>query len=140
MYRVVRASILYYEKYMRGTNSRYNLIKPFMLLTSVSEFNIAKENKTDDYLNLCDIIYKMNDLALRDEDKYHHIKMLLSELHILGFNVCSTESAYVSSDELIREQIDLLLQFFAFRYPFDEFDNKTGVHDINSNKFIFIQP
>ena len=43
MYRVVRASTLYYEDNMKDSKSRYELILPFMLLTDTHLFNNAKE-------------------------------------------------------------------------------------------------
>lgn len=140
MYRVVRASILYYENHMRGSKGRYELIKPFMLLVDSKEFLEAKRQRTEDYLNLCDIISEMRALFFTGESKYHHFDMLLNELDILGFDIKTVRAQNVTSRAVLKEQIDLLLQFLAFRYPFDEYDNKTGVHDSSTNEFIFVQP
>jgi len=125
---------------MFGCKGRYDLIKPFMLLTGTKKLNKAKENITLEYLNLCDIVIKMKELYLTGSDLYHHFGMLLNELQILGFKVDDMVYSGRTADDVIKEQIDLLLQFLSFRYPFDEYDNKIGVHDIKTNKFIFIQP
>jgi hypothetical protein len=140
MYRIVRASILYYEDYMKGSGLRYELIKPFMLLTSRERFLKAKENSTTDYFILCDIVSNMRSLYNTGKPLYHHFDMLLKELQILGFEVDSLKSANITDKNRLKDQVDLLLQFLAFRYPFDIYDNKTGVHDTETNKFIFVQP
>jgi len=140
MYRVVRASTLYYENYMRESKARYELIKPFMLLVDSAEFYTAKKGNTMDYLNLCDIIDKMRELHSGGKPLYHHFGMLLEELQILGFDVKSMRISGTTVESKLNDQIDLLLQFLAFRYPFDEFDNKTGVHDLNTDEYIFVQP
>lgn len=140
MYRVVRASILYYENHMRGSGCRYELIQPFLLLVSTNHFKSAKMEKTNDYLNLCDIIGKMKILYLTGESQYHHFDMLLKELDVLGFDVNDMNAAGVTHDDKLKDQIDLLLQFLAFRYPFDEYDNRTGIHDSKVSEFVFVQP
>ena len=140
MYRVVRASVLYYEEYMRQSKARYNLIKPFMLLVSSQKFKEEKKALTKAYLNLCDIVSKMRSLYNTGKSQYHHFDMLLKELQVLGFNVDEMEAAHITNAEKLDEQISLLLQFLAFRYPFDEYDNKIGVHDLKTNTFIFVQP
>lgn len=140
LYRVVRASILYFEDNMKESRARYDLIKPFMLLVDSSKFKEAKEKKTEDYRNICDILKKMNDLYVTGEAKYHHFNMLLSELKVLGFDINYTEVFNTTCDDRLNAQISLLQQFLAFRYPFDQYDNKTGVHDAVTGNFIFIQP
>ncbi len=140
MYRVVRASTLYYNEYMKDSKSRYGLITPFLLLVDSRKYDLAKRNMSPEYLNLCDIVSKMKELYMTGESKYHHFNMLLDELQILGFDLQGVKAAHVTQKELLKDQIDLLLQFLSFRYPFEEFDNRIGVHDIKTNEFIFIQP
>lgn len=140
MYRVIRASILYFENFMKSSKARYSLIEPFMLLTDSKKFKGSKERMMSDYLNLCDIISRMRVLYSTGGTQYHHFDMLLKELQVLGFDVNNMEAANITDEDKLKEQIDLLLQFLAFRYPFDEYDNKTGVHDMKTNEFIFIQP
>jgi len=140
MYRIVRASVLYFEKYMKESKGRYELIKPFMLLTDSTLFRKEKETQSDEYLNMCDIIMKMRELYSENNEKYHHFDMLTKELQILGFNISDVASANITTPERLEEQINLLQQFLSFRYNFDEFDNKTGSHDTKTNKFIFVQP
>lgn len=139
MYRVVRASILYYEKNMQGAKSRYGLILPFMLLTRLERFKTSKKNSTPAYRNLCDIVHYMRKLYNSNEDKYHHFDMLLNELEVLGFDFSNT-AQYNTPQDKLDSQISLLLQFLSYRYAFDAYDNKTGCHDLNTNQYIFIQP
>lgn len=140
MYRVVRASTLYYENYMRQSKARYELIKPFMLLVDSARFRDSQKSCSMDYLNLCDIIYRMRELYSSGEPLYHHFGMLMEELQILGFNINSMKISGTTDEGKLKDQIDLLLQFLAFRYPFDEFDNKVGIHDIDTDRYVFIQP
>ena len=140
MYRVLRASILYYENHMRGCKGRYDIIKPLILLVDSSKFKEAKEKATSEYLNLCGIILRMKELYLTGEDKYHHFGMLLNELQVLGFDVENMLQAESINENALKEQVDLILQFLAFRYPFDDYDNRIGVHDKKINEFIFYQP
>jgi hypothetical protein len=142
MYRVFRASTLYYEKNMRGVRGRYDLIKPYVLLTDTSLFNASKNSNSYEYIELIAIIKKMKELLDTGKDEYHHFDMLLKEFEILGFKIDSLNHYRNKKidEERTKEQISLLLQFLSFRYPFDEYDNKTGVHNIIQNKFIFIQP
>ncbi|MCG8499826.1 MAG: hypothetical protein MJB12_05390 [Firmicutes bacterium] len=140
MYRVVRASTLYYENFMRGTKSRYNLVKPFLLLVDTTVFEKAKAKMTEDYLNLCDIVTKMKALYVTGESQYHHFGMLLKEFQILGFDVNAMKASNATPTDRLKDQIDLLLQFLSYRYPFDEYDNKIGVHDLETDQFIFVQP
>jgi hypothetical protein len=76
------------------------------------------------------------------EAKYHHFDMLIKELKVIGFDIDDTDTSAVNvtPPEKLNGQIDLLLQFLSFRYCFDEFDDRTGVHDAKTNEFIFIQP
>jgi hypothetical protein len=140
MYRVIRAGILYFENSMRGCKGRYDLIKPLMLLVDTSKFKEAKNNNLDIYKNLCDIIGKIRDLYLTGEDRYHHFGMLLEELFILGFDVKDMKRENTTSESVLKDEVDLLIQFLSFKYSSDEFDNKTGVHDAKTNEYIFIQP
>ena len=140
MYRVVRASILYYDNNMRNTGVRHGLIKPFLLLTDTKKFNEAKKEKTKGYQNLCDIIMQMRELYATEKAIYHHFGMLLEELDILGFSIDNIKEEGMTSAETLKDQVDLLLQFLAYRYPFDEYDNKTGTHYYKTNKWIFEQP
>ncbi len=140
MYRVVMASTLYYENFMRQSKTRYGLIRPFMLLVDSARFRDSQKSVSADYLNLCDIIGRMRELYQSGESIYHHFGMLLEELQILGFAVRDMSATGTTEAGRLKDQIDLLLQFLAFRYPFDEFDNKVGVHDINTGKYIFVQP
>lgn len=140
MYRVFRASTLYYEHHMRGAKGRYELVKPFMLLTDTADFRRAKRTRSEEYLNLCDIIVRMKELYQTGEEKYHHFQMLLQEFQILGFDLHDTLPKKITDEDRLKAQIDLLLQFLSFRYNFDAFDNKTGTHDPISNTFIFVQP
>lgn len=140
MYRVVRASILAYENLMNYGSARYNIILPYMLLTSLDKYNQAKQAISPEYLNLCDIISEMRSLYETENSQYHHFDMLLKELQILGFDIDRMNAANVTGSDKLADQISLLLQFLAFRYDFDRFDNKTGTHDIKNNKFLFIQP
>ncbi|MCR4437229.1 MAG: hypothetical protein NUV41_15630 [Eubacteriales bacterium] len=139
MYRVLRASILFYDEHMKQT-SRHELIRPFLLLVDTKRYQYAKEHKTADYLNLCDIISKMRSLYSTGEAKYHHFDMLLKELYILGFDISCVQPGNITHADVLKDQIDLLLQFLAFRYPFDRYDNRIGVHDIETGEFIFVQP
>lgn len=66
--------------------------------------------------------------------------MLLKELQIPGFDVEGIKPSNNTDKARLKDEIDLLLQFLAFGYPFDEYDNKTGVHDAKTGRFIFIQP
>lgn len=140
MYRVLKASTLYFDKYMRDSNGRHKLNEPFMLLTSTDKFRQAKKQRSKEYLNLCDIIAKMRECFNTGEAKYHHFDMLIKELQIIGFDIDDsyTSTAGVTHPEKLKEQINLLLQYLSFRYCFDEFDDKTGVHDAKTNEFIFI--
>jgi hypothetical protein len=143
MYRIFRASTLYYENYMKDAGYRYRIIKPLMLLTSTMEFSKAKENNTPEYISLKLLINEIQRLSQLNEDRYHHFEYFLNELYTLGFRLDEMPNSIKTSDsrkEIIKDQIDLILQFFAGRYPYDEFDNKSGSHDIKNNKFIFIQP
>ena len=140
MYRVVRAGILYFENNMRESKGRYNIIGPLMLLVDTSKFKQEKIIKSELYLNLCDIIAEIRKLFLTGEDKYHHFGMLLEELIVLGFDVRDMKNEKTSNENILKDQVDLLLQFLSFRYASDEFDNKIGVHDIKTNEFIFMQP
>lgn len=140
MYRVVRASILYYENHMRGSKYRHDLIRPFMLLVDSNRFMNAKEMVTEEYLNLCDIVSEMKSLFLSGDSKYHHFDMLLKELQVLGFDVEGMSTQNVSDEDIKKSQIGLMHEFISFRYPFDEFDNKTGIHDYKTNEFVFVQP
>lgn len=140
MYRVVRASTLYYENFMRQSKARYELIKPFMLLVDSASFRDSQKSGSMDYLNLCDIICRMRELYSSGEPLYHHFGMLLEELQVLGFDVNRMRISGTTEESKLKDQMDLLLQFLAFRYPFDEFDNKVGVHDIDTGRYIFLQP
>lgn len=140
MYRIVRASILSYENYMKGTEARYGLIRPYLLLISRERFFGEKSAGTIDYLNLCDIISKMKQLYLTGEAKYHHFNMLLQELSVLGFDIDDIKASGVTDELKMKDQIDMLLQFLSFRYNFDAYDNQTGVHNIKTGEFIFVQP
>lgn len=140
MYRVFRASALYYEYHMRGAKGRYEWVKPFMLLTDTAAFIKAKKTRSENYLNLCDILGRMKELYHTGEEKYHHFQMLLQEFQILGFDLHDILPEETTDEERLKAQIDLLLQFLSFRYCFDAFDNKTGTHDTIKNTFIFIQP
>lgn len=139
MYRVLRASILFYDEHMKQT-SRHELIRPFLLLVDTKRYKHAKRNKTKDYLNLCDIISQMRSLYSTGEAKYHHFDMLLKELAILGFDTSCAQPENATQADVLKDQIDLLLQFLAFRYPFDRYDNRIGVHNIETGEFIFVQP
>lgn len=140
MYRIVRASILYYEAHMKASTVRYELVKPMLLLIDSSKFNEAKEKMTNEYIGLCDIVSEMRKLYLTGEGMFHHFGMLLGELQTLGFDVDGMRSFNRTDADTLKDQIDLMLQFLAYRYPFDEYDNKIGVHDPATNKFIFSQP
>lgn len=120
--------------------SRDEIVKPLLLLTDSRSFNEAKAKKTKEYNFLCDIIAKMRVLYLSGESIYHHFAMLLQELQVLGFAVDSMEAVNCTDEHHLKDEIDLLLQFLAFRYPFDEYDNKIGVHDPETNQFLFSQP
>lgn len=140
MYRVVRASILYFDDHMKSSHARHKLIEPMMLLTDSKKFNDAKETMSHQYLFLCDIINEIRRLYLTGDARYHHFGMLLGELQVLGFDVDSMERANRTPDDILKDRIDLLLQFLAYKYPFDSYDNKIGVHDPVTNSFIFSQP
>lgn len=140
MYRVVRASILYYYNNMKGAGSRYELIKPYILLINTKQFREAQLKETREYKNLCDIIAKMKHLYDTREAIYHHFGMLLQELEILGFSIKNIKEYGTTPPDVLKDQIDLLLQFLAYRYPFDEYDNKTGTHYYKTNEWIFEQP
>ncbi|MDO8609280.1 MAG: hypothetical protein Q7R95_01910, partial [bacterium] len=138
--RVFRASVLYYENHMKKSKSRYELIKPLALLVNCHDFLSAVEKTSKEYMNLCDIVYEMKRLYLSEVSKFHHFGMLLKELQVLGFDVEGMCHWNISDVDVLKSQIDLILEFLAFRYPFDEFDNKTGIHDFRTNEFVFIQP
>lgn len=140
MYRIVRASIQCYDEYMNGAGVRHKLVIPFLLLVSLNRFHEEKARGTDAYGNLCDIVDRMATLFHTGNAIYHHFDMLLGELQVLGFAIREMEPPHTTNPEKLREQIDLLLQFLAYRYPFDAYDNKTGVHNPKTNEFIFIQP
>lgn len=140
MYRIVRASIQYYDDFMRDSGVRHQLVIPFTLWVHLDRFQEEKAQRTEAYSNLCDIVDQMKKLFLTSAPQYHHFDMLLGELQALGFNILDMAPAYSTATEKLREQIDLLLQFLACRYPFDEYDNRIGVHDLETNTFVFIQP
>ena len=140
MYRVVRASILYYDNNMKNAGIRYELIRPFLLLTNTKKFREDKKKGTKEYKNLCDIIVQMRELYASGDAIYHHFGMLLQELEILGFHIKHIKEKGATPKDILKDQIDLLLQFLAYRYPFDEYDNKTGTHYYKTNEWIFEQP
>ena len=140
MYRVLRAGILYFDDNMKDCRGRYELVRPLKLLVHTSDFNDAREKKTEDYFNLCDIISRMRELYLTGEARYHHFEMLLNELQVLGFDISDVDFSKTTNDGKLKDQIDLILQFLAFRYPADAYDNKVGTHDVKTKQFIFIQP
>ena len=111
-----------------------------MLLVDTSKFKKAKKNMSLEYLDLCNVIVEIRKLFLKGEDKYHHFGMLLEELSVLGFDIDKMENIKVANEYILKDQVDLLLQFLSFRYPSEEFDNKIGVHNIKTNEFIFEQP
>ncbi len=140
MYRIVRASIQYYDDFMKGSGARHALIAPYVLWIHVDRFLEEKERGTDAYTNLSDIVDRMKTLFRTGDPRYHHFEMLLGELQVLGFDMNGMVPARTTDPEMLREQIDLLLQFLASRYPFDPYDSRIGVHDPATGSFYFHQP
>jgi len=140
MYRIVRASIQYYDDFMKGAGARHKLVAPLLLLVSLNRFEEERVRGTAAYINLCDLVDRMKELFMSGQTRYHHFGMLLGELQALGFAIPDMLPSHITDPETLREQIDPLLQFLASRYPYDAYDNKTGVHNPKSNEFIFIQP
>jgi hypothetical protein len=140
MYRIVRASILYYDAYMKGAGTRHVLVKPYTLWIHRERFIAEKAQKTEAYANLCDIVDRMKRMYETGKPQFHHFGMLLEELQVLGFETQSMEPLHVTDPDKLREQLDLLLQFLASRYPFDAYDNHIGIHDLRTRTFVFEQP
>lgn len=140
MYRIVRASILYYQEFMRDSGVRYGLVAPYVLWIHVDRYLEERACGTDAYANLSDIVGRMKDLFQTGDPRYHHFGMLLGELQVLGFDMRDMVPARTTDPETLREQIDLLLQFLASRYPFDAYDNHIGVHDPTTGSYFFVQP
>ncbi|MDP4182926.1 MAG: hypothetical protein Q8942_17800 [Bacillota bacterium] len=116
MYNMVKKSILFYKNIMFGTGYRDNLIDPFMLITDIKKYYVAKNESALSYRNLCDVVYKMRELYNTGEDKYHAFGNFLREVEDAGFDLDTIMPQNVTEDSKLEDQMELIRMLLCFKY------------------------
>ncbi len=117
MYALFKESCLYYNELMEDETYRKKISAPLLLLTDKKLFEDEKTSKSNTYINLTNIIHKMNALYESGNEKYHGFHNLLREISVMGFDIDMESNEKTNTDSnILEDQIELILQFIHFKY------------------------
>ncbi|MDO8685863.1 MAG: hypothetical protein Q7J78_04240 [Clostridiales bacterium] len=113
MYKIFVKNLEGFEKIFKN-DERLNLAKPLYLLRDVDTFIRHKNDNTDEYQNLCEILGKAEEL--QENIKYHSFGMFLNDLYLQYFDFhklsCESKGNWATLDY----QVSLLHQFMFPAY------------------------
>lgn len=112
MYRVFCESYENYKKMFKDKDARMEISKPIELLTNLKEYNLQKEEQTNLYKEVCDLISYMN----KKTEQFPRLKAFLWTLdsrRIIG------KKYNISKEEDLEEQTKLINSFLKLAYWYE---------------------
>lgn len=109
MYRIFCESYKNFIKTFDDNNYRLNISKPFELIVNRSKYQIEKENQTELYKKLCDLIFFMQE-NIKRYPKFKAFLWTLNSRNIKG------EKYNISKKEDLEEQAKIINSFLKLAY------------------------